>query len=253
MDTIDALVIDDEVNVAQLLVHFLEKYCLFINVKGVAHTMDEGIDLIDQLKPQVLFLDIELDDGTGFDLLDKVQHDKMKVIFVTAFNDFAVKAFKYNALDYLVKPVQIDELVLSSNKAFNEINKEEYTQKEQLKGVSRVLEDTSGNIDFIAVPSQSKIDFIKFEDIIYLQSEGRYTIFNLVEGKAEVSVKNLGEYESLLEPHPFFRIHNSYMINLKHVKNIDRAAGNYCEMSNGKLLPIARRRLTKLEKFLNLK
>lgn len=253
MNTIDAVIIDDEVNESELLVHFLEKYCPLINIIGVANTKNGGIDMVNTLQPQVLFLDIELDDGTGFDLLDEVEHNKMGVIFVTAFNDHAIKAFKYNAIDYLLKPVQIDELVLSVNKMYQKIDNERYTQKNQLRMLSSTYSRTKINIDLIAVPSQSSVDFIKFENILYLKSDGRYTHFNLIDGKTILSVKHLGEYENLLEPESFFRIHNSYIINLKHAKGIDRAGGNYLQMASGKSLPIARRRLVKLERYLNLK
>ena len=253
MQTVSAVVIDDEKNNVALLVHFLKKYCPLMEIIGQATTKKEGIELIDKLKPQLIFLDIMLDEGTGFDLLEEITHNEAKVIFVTAFDEFAIKAFKYNAVDYVLKPLEIEALILAVNKAYSDIDKDLFTEKQQIQNLYKTVTNNDNSLNVIAIPSADKIDFIKVEDIIYLKSEGRYTIFNLENNKQLVATKNLGEYESLLDANNFFRIHNSYVVNLAKVTSINKAAGNYCEMTNNESLPIAKRRQDQLHRFLKIK
>ncbi len=253
MDKIRAVVIDDDVVNAELLVCFLEKYCPLIDVVGQAFTKQDAIILINEKQPQLLFLDIVLDIGTGFDVLKEVSNDKIKVIFVTSFDEFAIKAFKYNAVDYLLKPLQIEELIIAVNKAYKDIEKDIFTNEEQINLLIESANNHSKPFDFIAIPSMDKIDFIKIRDILYFQADGRYTTIHLINGKKIVACKNIGEYENLLEENVFFRIHHSYMVNLAQALNINKAAGNYCEMVNGKSLPVSKRRQDKLLKFLKLK
>lgn len=253
MNTISAVVVDDEINNVELLVHFIKSYCPQIEIIGQATTKAQAQELINNLKPQLVFLDIMLDEGTGFDLLEDITHDKMKVVFVTAFDNYAIKAFKYNALDYVLKPVDIEELVQAVKKVQIDIEREMFTEKMQIKEAEKAVNNNQLPANLIAVPSVEKIDFIKVENIVHLKSEGRYTIFNLEGNKQIVATKNLGEYENLLDANLFFRIHNSYIVNLTHVQSINKAAGNYCEMSNGESLPIAKRRQDQLHRFLKLK
>lgn len=250
---VNAIVIDDEINNVDLLVHFITKYCPQVNIIAQATTKTEGIALINKLKPQLIFLDIMLDEGTGFDLLETIEVTNVKVIFVTAFDEYAVKAFKFNAVDYLLKPIEIDELVFAVNKSIADIEKEQYTEPKQLQNLYKSVTNNNLPLNLIAVPSTDKIDFIKIEDIIYLKSEGRYTIFNLKNNKQLVATKNLGEYENMLNANVFFRIHNSYLINLTKVTSINKVGGNYCVMENSEQLPIAKRRQDKLHRFLKIK
>lgn len=253
MSTVNAVIIDDEINNVELLVHFVNQYCPQINIVGKAITKTEGIAIINQLKPQLLFLDIMLDEGTGFDLLEEVTHSKTKIIFVTAYDEFAIKAFKYNAVDYILKPIEIDELVTAVNKACSAIENNEFTELNQVQNLQKTVSNSQLPISIIAIPSTEKIDFIKVEDIIYIKSQGRYSIFNLVNNKQIVATKNLGEYETMLDSSTFFRIHNSYLINLTKVISINKAGGNYCVMENSEQLPIAKRRQEQLHRFLKIK
>lgn len=253
MEKITAVIVDDEINNVDLLCHFLTKYCPLIEIVGKSTTKNEGIELVNQLKPKILFLDIMLDEGTGFDLLEDITFTETKVIFVTAFDKYAIKAFKYSAIDYLLKPIDIEELILAVNRAYADIEKDQYTETKQIQQAYKTITNNTLPLALIALPSVEKVDFIKIENIIYLKSEGRYTIFNLKDNKQIVATKNLGEYESMLDAHIFFRIHNSYIINLNEVTAINKAAGNYCEMCNGESLPIAKRRQDQLNRFLKLK
>ncbi|WP_299114024.1 LytTR family DNA-binding domain-containing protein [uncultured Winogradskyella sp.] len=252
MQNIRAIIVDDEVNNNDLLIHFLKQYCPYVNIVGSAVTKTNAIQIINEQKPDLLFLDIILDQGTGFDVLENVDYSKTKVIFVTSFNEFAVKAFRYNAIDYIMKPIKIEELISAVAKAYKDIENNFYTQRKQIDLLSNTIEDYD-NLNIIAVPSMDKIDFVNLDDIIYFKSEGRYTNFYIKGKKTLMATKNIGNYEKTLEQSHFFRIHNSYIINLMHVVNINKAAGNYCEMSNGDLLPIAKRRQEQLHRFLGLK
>ncbi|MBL4662770.1 MAG: response regulator transcription factor, partial [Flavobacteriaceae bacterium] len=248
----NAVIIDDEINNINLLIHFIQKYCPLINTVGTASTKDEAITVINITKPKIVFLDIILDEGTGFDLLEEITYKKSKVIFVTAFDEYAIKAFKYNAIDYLLKPIEIEELVLAVNKACKDIDEGSFTRNNQINKLNDSL-NNKVELDFIAVPSLKKIDFVKLEDIIYLKSSGRYTDFFLKNNRKITASRNLGEFENIIDKTLFFRIHNSYIVNLRHVLNINKADGNYCKMSTQESIPIAKRRQEALHRFLRIK
>lgn len=253
MNQVTAIIIDDETNNLDLLVHFINQYCPQVKVVGKAITKDDGVALINKLQPQLLFLDIMLDEGTGFDLLEEVTFTETKVIFVTAFDEFAIKAFKYNAVDYLLKPIEIDQLIVAVNKACDAVANNKFTEAQQIQNLYKTVTNNKLPINLIAIPSTEKIDFVKVDDIIYIKSEGRYSIFNLTENRQIVATKNLGEYETMLDGNSFFRIHNSYLINLTKVRSINKAGGNYCVMENSEQLPIAKRRQDRLHRFLKIK
>ena len=240
-------------NNTELLIHFLNKYCPRIEVIGQADTKEDAIQIIPQLEPNILFLDIVLDEGTGFDVLETIDTENVQVVFVTAFDEFAIKAFKYNAVDFVLKPVEIESLILAVNSAIERIENNQYIEQKRLSALVDAMTTEKLNQDFIAIPTVEKIEFIKTNTIIYCQSDGKYTEFYLTNNKKIVSSKNLGEYEQLLDDNVFFRIHNSYIVNLNFVQNINKAAGNYVELQDNVSLPIAKRRQESLHKFLNLK
>jgi two-component system LytT family response regulator len=252
MEKINAVIIDDEIANTVLLEDLIDKFCPLITITGKATTRKEAKDLIDKIKPKLIFLDIELDEGTAFDLIEEINHKKSKIIFVTSHSDYAIKAFKYNAIDYVLKPVKVEQLVLAVNRAYTDIEKELYTNKEQIQNFSKTYTDDVPN-NFIAIPSIDKIVVVKLDDIVYLKSDGRYTIFHLTNGSKLMASRNLGEYESIIDKSQFFRVHNSYMVNLKHVLNIHKKDGSYCEMINGEYIPIAKRRQNSLNLFLKIK
>lgn len=252
MEKIDVVIIDNEEANVELLEHFLIKYCPLANIVGSAYSKKEAISLIDTIKPKLIFLDIVMEDGTGFDVIEKIEHNKAKVIFVTSYDKYAIKAFKYSAVDYLLKPVKTEELIVAFNNAYEDLTMELFTNNEYLNEVSNLIINKQP-LEFIAVPSLQKIELIKLKEIVFLKSEGRYTEFYLSNGKKIVSSRNLGKYENIIDEHHFFRIHNSYIVNLNHVLNIYRADGAYCEMTNKIMLPVAKRRQDQLHRFLKVK
>ena len=252
MKKINAVIVDDEEHNIDLLARFLKKYCPMVSIIGWASTKEDAIQLINEEKPQLVFLDVVLDVGTGFDVLRESDHKNLKVIFATAFNEYAVKAFKVNAVDYLLKPIDIEELIISVTKAYGDIEKEEFTNQQQLKLLSETIFEDTNKFDFITIPSMEKIVFVKTNDIIYLESDGRYTHVHLEEKKKLMASKNLGEFEKNLARN-FFRIHKLYIVNLDKVVSFNKAGGNYCELGNGKMLPVAKRRQTQLLYHLGLR
>lgn len=253
MKKISAVIVDDEINSVKLLTRFVEKYCPEIEIVGKAYTKEDAINVINREQPEILFLDIKLDVGLSFDLLNELTNNKSKIIFVTAYNEYAVKAFKYNAIDYILKPINIDELIVAVKNAIEDIKKEIYTNQEQLNRTQNSIVENKYDFNFIAIPTVKRIDFINISDIVYLKSDGRYTFLHLNNDKNIIASKNLGEYENTLNPSVFFRIHKSYLANLNFITSIFKSDGFYCEMKNGEKIPVARRRVEYLLNLVNSK
>lgn len=250
MEKLRAILIDDEKNNLELLSHFVRKYCLDVNVIAECLTYKDALTQIDKLKPDLLFLDIVLDENLAFDLLEATKFKKYFIIFTTAYDEHAIKAFKFNTADYLLKPILIDDLINAVGKIISRRHDQDYLDVSQIKNLSNSIL-RKHPMNYLTISGSHRVDFIDPQDIVYMQSSGRYTEFILTNKKRKIiASKSLGEYEGLLNSNLFFRIHNTFMINLKHLININKRAGNYCEMSNGDALPISRRRYEGLMKYL---
>ena len=248
MNTIKTIIVEDELNNAKLLEHFITKYCPEIELIDNFKTKKAAVRSIKKNKPQLLFLDIILEKQTAFDLLDEVDFSKFNIIFVTAFDQYALKAFQYNTADYLLKPIQIDELIAAVKRVKLRNDKNEFTHADQVNILSNSL--TTANLKFITISNIDKVNFVKNEEILYCKSAGRYTEFYLTDKRKLVASKSLGEYEEQFDSKSFFRIHRSFIVNLNYIININKKAGNYCELTNGQSLPISRRRMENLIQFL---
>ena len=250
MEKLRAILIDDEKNNLDLLSHFVKKYCLDVEVISECLTYRDALVQIDELKPDLLFLDIVLDENTAFDLLKEVKFKKYKIIFTTAYDEYAIKAFKFNTADYLLKPILIDDLITAVGKIHKGWKTCEYLDASQISNLSNSVLGKHP-MNFLTISGSGRIDFIDPKEIIYMQSNGRYTEFILSNNKRKIMAsKSLGEFEGVLNSTLFFRIHNTYIVNLSHLLNINKKSGNYCEMSNGDALPISRRRYEGLMKYL---
>ena len=236
-----AIIIDDELENIQLLKVLLSKYCPDIEVVSVGTNVKEGVSEILEYEPDILFLDIKLDNDTSFEILNYLDHVESEIIFVSSYEEYAIKAIEHNAAGYVLKPIETSKLI-------------EVVKKTTQKIVSKD-EGISGDKEshLIAIPYVNTIEIINSDEIIYLEADGRYTIFHLISGKTKIASRNLGEYEKLLPKHSFFRIHHRHIVNLNMVKNINKAAGNYMELKNDISLPIAKRRQEKLHRFLKIK
>lgn len=250
MTKYDALIIDDEISSLNIIKHFVSKYCLNINIVGEATTVESGIYSIKKHQPQILFLDIQLNDKNAFDILDAIDFSEMEIIFITAYDSYALKAFKYNAVDYVLKPISIEDLVLATNKTINRIEERKVFEKSILKEI-KVKSTISSHS--ITISSIDKVTIINKKDIIFCKSDGRYTTIYLQNKHEIVACKNIGEYEQMLSGSSFFRVHHSYLINTDYLIEINKKAGFYCELINHIKIPIAKRRQEGLNLFLKIK
>jgi two-component system, LytTR family, response regulator len=242
-----AILVDDEKKASETLKKLLGKYCPQVEVLFDYQRVDAAVSGIKEHKPDLVFLDIELPDGSGFDLLSRFEIIDFDVIFITAYNEYAIKAFKFSAIDYLLKPVDIDELIAAVSKAqqLNTLRNAKY--KTLLENVS------SPTAKKISVPIRGGMAFVNIEDIIRLEADGAYTIIVEKDGKQHTSTRYLKEYESLLDNNLFFRIHASHLINLEKVKALKREDGLFVEMADGSKLEISRRRKDEFLEKLNIK
>lgn len=236
MKNIRALIIDDEKHSRETLKNLIESYCVGIEIIGLAATVNEAVKMISTLKPELVFMDIELQPGTGFDILSQLEEVDFEVIFTTAFDQYAIKAVKFSSLDYLLKPIDIEELQRAVEKAKKIKNKQDY---------ARQLHNLIQNLHF---PKESKIclataegfEFVNTPEIIYCEASGSYTTFVLTEKRKLLVSKHLKEYENLLTEHHFMRVHNSYLINLREVKKYSKSDGGYITMNNNDIVSISR-------------
>lgn len=251
---IKTIIVEDEKQNSNLLCYFLEKHCPMLLVEGIAKNIEEAKEMIKLKKPALVFLDIHLENKLIFELFeDKDLVIDFQIIFTTAFEEYALKAFQYNTIDYLLKPINITDLKRAVNKVINNYNELQYPSIQMIKTLEGLIKNEQNkNQKVVPISSQTEILLIKEDDILFCSSQRKYTIFHFTNGKECVSSKNIGEYEKLLSPVKFFRIHNSYIINLTYLIKIDKTKDYYCELINGELLPLAKRRREQLKNILNI-
>ena len=233
---IKAIIIDDEHNNIVTLNSFISKYCLNIEVIATAENVKSGIETININKPDLVFLDIEMPDGSGFDLLESFEKVNFQVIFVTAYDQYAIKAFQYSAIDYLLKPINPEMLV----KAVHKINSE--TKLDEIEKKIKTLLQNKTKTTSLALPTFEGIQVEKIENILYCSSDNNYTIFNFTNNRKLMVSKTLKEYDTLLSENNFLRIHQKHLINLKAVNKYVKGEGGYVIMNDGTSLDVSRRR-----------
>ena len=211
-----SIIIEDEEYSRECLKNYLNEYCEDVLIIGTADTIGKGFEIITKLKPELVFLDIQLPDGLAFDLLNKFPNIDFKVIFTTGHSEFAAKAFRFCAVDFLLKPIRIDELKEAVSKV-----REELLHKVNIDNIRSLLKfANSGQNEFdrLVVHELKGFHVLELKNIIYCKAEGYCTLFQLTDQQV-VSSKLLKYYDDLLDESQFLRVHNSYLINLKHVKN----------------------------------
>lgn len=236
---IKAVIIDDEKKSREVLKSLIEQNFPEINVAGMADGVSSGYDLIKEHSPEVVFLDIKMGDGTGFDLLEKLQDKNLKIIFTTAYDKFALKAIKYSALDYLMKPIDPEELRSTIEKI--EKQKSSLPDNEQLRFLLESFKKP-GNFSKITLLTGNAYEVVNIDDIVRCEAEGSYTKFILVNKKQILVSFSLKHYEDLLPENDFFRIHHHHLINMHHVQKILKEDGGYVVLSDGSKLEISRRK-----------
>ena len=244
---IKSIIVDDEKHGRENLAGLLKEYCREIDLTGEAVSVEEAIKLIHERKPELIFLDIEMPGKNGFELLEHFQQFDFEVIFVTAYDSYAIKAIRFSAADYILKPINYKELQNAVQKvaAIIRSKKENYRLRNLLDNMQQPQHAKIG------LPTSDKVDFVDVNDIIYCKSEGSYTTVYLSEKQILVS-KNIGEFEDLLDEHSFLRVHKTFLVNLNHVTAYLKIDGGILEMTGGTKIPISRRRkemvLQKLKK-----
>ncbi|MEQ9375562.1 MAG: LytTR family DNA-binding domain-containing protein [Imperialibacter sp.] len=230
-----SVVVDDEESVINDLKGLLEMTCPHVKVVGTAKRSQEAIELIRAIRPQILFLDIQIDERTGLELLKSLEPMQMQVIFVTAHNDYAVEAFKLSAVDYLLKPVDPDELSEAVNRATTNIGKD-LVHKQLTTLVHNLM--PGANTRKIVLSDMDGLHILDIPDILWCHANGSYTEFKMKDGTELVVSKHLKTYERLLVDQGFERVHRSYLINIYNIKRIDRSRGEIL-MKNDETLPIS--------------
>jgi len=240
---IKTIIIDDEPDSIELLKLQLEKNCPQVEVVNTYTSSVKALKEIESLKPELLFLDIEMPVVDGFELLNKTWHLNFSVIFVTAYNQYAIKAFRFNALDYLIKPVGITELTEAVAKAEKKV-KPTSTQ------LSLLLRQLQGEIPSkIAIPAQNGISFIELNEIVFAEASNKYSKLILTDKKVFTVSKTLKDVQEVLEESHFLRVHRQYIINLNRVKQFNRNE-SILTMDDGSHLPVGRNQKEKLiEKY----
>lgn len=242
-----AVIIDDIEAIRKKNSAIIKLNCPNISIVGQADSVESGIKIIKQLSPDLIFLDVEMPDGTGFDLLQRLKPFNFKVIFITGYEDFAIKAFRFSAIDYLLKPLDPAELVEAVKKAEESLGKEVFEMK--LNNLFTNLERPK-NLQKLVLKTVDKIYSADIQDVVNCESEKNYTTFNFINSPKLVVSTNLKEYESLLTPFGFFRTHQSHLINMAYFDYfIKTDGGNTIVMKNKTAIPLSVR---KKEEFLTL-
>lgn len=237
---IRSVIIDDEPGNIVTLSEMLKEYCPEVLLVGTALNPLLGFDLISNEKPQLVFLDIEMPYGNAFDLLDKLAPVDFEVVFITAFNEYAIKAFKYSAIDYILKPVNIEELKGAVRKIHEKL--QEKNVDERISNLLANMKQENTAVRKVALPTTDGIQFESVNDLVHLQAEGSYTRV-YINGKKSILVsKNLREYEDILPDSNFCRVHHSHIINVNFVKKYFKGRGGYVEMEDGVTIEISVRK-----------
>ena len=234
------VIVEDEKHSRETLKTLLEEFCDNVKVLATASSVSEAIKVLSIFSPDVVFLDIELQSGEGFDILKQIQHPDFEVIFTTAFEKYAIKAIKFSSLDYLLKPIDLEELKGAVAKARNRMDTSIYRQ--QIETLMLNLGHGGHKQEKICLATTAGMEFILIEDIILCKADGSYTSFTMKDGSNLLVSKHLKEYENLLSDHLFMRVHNSYLINLKEVKKYIKSDGGYIIMSNDMHVSISPRK-----------
>ncbi|MDF2190381.1 LytTR family DNA-binding domain-containing protein [Paraflavitalea sp. CAU 1676] len=242
-----AVIVEDESMNSDFLQHLLVEFCPEIALAGTAAVLEDAVALIDRQQPQVVFMDIELQTATGFDVLQQVKHRDFEIIFTTAFDHYAIQAIKVSAIDYLLKPINFEELQTAVSKALERLQDREKDHKLEL--LMKNIKRPSGEDFSISLSTSEGVEFVPLSQIMRLEAKGPYTTFFMKGGGHLMVCKNLKEYELLLTDHGFFRLHNSYMVNMKEVKKLVKADGGYAVMNDGTMIAISPR---KKDEFMTL-
>jgi two-component system, LytTR family, response regulator len=254
MKNISTIIIDDEPKNIRLLQQMLAAHCPQVEIVASESDAKKGLLRIGEMKPQLIFLDVEMPYLNGFDLLKKLEPVSFEVIFVTAYSHYAVEAFEHHATGYITKPINTEKLIAAVHAAAKRIE-----EKNINKNLFSLLEQNirQSAPDKIPLSTSNGLVFVKITDIMYCESSGNYTHFYMNDDKKIIVSRQLGEYEKLLPENNFTRIHDKYIINLAYIKEYIKGSGGEVVLENGKEIPVATRRkeefLARFEKWIRRK
>jgi two-component system LytT family response regulator len=237
---INAVIIEDEKKSREVLEALVKANCPDVNLLGSADSVASGVELIRSVKPALVFLDIEMADGSGFDLLEKTSNSGFEVIFTTASDAHALRAIKYSAIDYLLKPIDADELKAAVEKI--RAKKSDSANIENLKFLLQNFRKPSEHYSKITLPTGNAYEIVNVKDIIRCEADGSYTTFFLENKKKLLVSASLKHYEDLLPEEDFIRVHHAHLVNMNHVVRYLKTDGGYAVMSDGTQIEISRRK-----------
>jgi len=236
---IKAIIVDDEPYCCEALSILLERYCPQVEVAGVYHSGQDALESIQQLRPQLLFLDIEMPRMNGFELLEKVKEVSFELIFTTSYDQYAIKAIRFSALDYLLKPIDREELQRSVMKVGQRL---QYPSPQQIEILFQKLQSPAHLLNKIAIPTMEGLQMVTVDHIIHCASDSNYTILSLKSQQKVIASRTLKEIEELLEEYSFLRVHHSNLVNLNEVHKYVKGEGGYLVMSDGSSINVSRSR-----------
>ena len=240
MRSLKVVIVDDEKNAVESILTIIEKFCVGVEVIGTAYSATDGVEIINKTNPDLAFIDIEMPDANGFDIVNCVNVKKTMIVFVTAFEQYAIKAFKVNVMGYLLKPVNIGEVQDIIEKAKRMIDERDSVS---------LINNKKHYLEKLCVPSHKGHLFIDPSNIIFVEADGRYSKIHVLNEEVIFVTKNLGEIEKLLNPDMFFRTHNSSIINLNYIHEFNTKDGCFLLMKGGEKVLLSRR---KKDEFLRL-
>lgn len=234
-----SVIIEDEERNRIVLQSLLETYCPEVQCVGYADSVRSGVKLIQSTAPELIFMDIQLIGGTGFDILEKVDGLTAHVIFVTAYDQYAIKAFKFSAIDYIMKPIDIDDLRRAVQKAT--IQSEQTLNRSKLEVLITNLKESADGNPIMLVSTIDTIEFVKINEIIRLEAQGSYTKIYMEDKKCILASKVIKEFEYLLTDHSFYRVHQSHIIHVKSIKKYLKTEHKF-QLIDGTVVQLARSR-----------
>lgn len=243
------LIIDNEIQIRIGLSKQIKAFCPSVISIQEAEGVTSGIKAIEQYLPDLVFLDVEMDDGTGMELINKLGSFDFQLVFITAHDKYAINAFKLSAIDFLLKPIDAEDLIKAVHKA--EQNLKSKTLDLQFQILQESLSSITINEKKIVLKDSESIYFVKVSDIVHCKAEGPYTEFYLIPQQKITISKSLKEYEELLEPFGFIRTHHSHLINIKRIVRFDKADGGTLILENKQVVPVSQRKREQIMELLN--
>lgn len=234
------LIVDNDSQIRAGLAELLKRFCPVVKTIAEAESVTSGLRAISEFQPDLVYLDVEMDDGTGFDLIQQLGNVSFQLVFITAFNKYAVQAFRFSALDFLQKPIDPEELIRSVERARQGMDNANL--REQLKVMQEALQSKHPATAKIVLKDNEAIHFVKVEDIIRCEADGAYTRFVIQGSNSILLSKSLKEYEDLLTEHGFIRCHHSHLVNSARIVRFDKADGGMLVLENKETVPVSHRK-----------